>query len=71
MVQFIPSIDSRDGVIERVQEDSILSPGMRKRKRSAGSAAYTFVGGIATNKITTFLVEAKAEVWKRKRQKWH
>ena len=34
--------------------------GMRKRKRLGESAASTLVGGIATNKITTFL-------WKRKR----
>ena len=39
-----------------------LESGMRKRKRkwSAGAAASTFVGGIATNKIAKFL-------WKRKR----
>ena len=29
-------------------------------KRSAGSGASALVGGIATNKITTFLVEAEA-----------
>ena len=34
---------------------------MRKRKRSAGSGAYAFVGRLATDKITTFLVEAEAE----------
>ena len=39
-----------------------LKAGMRKRKRSAESAASTSVGGIATNKITTFL-------WKRKRKR--
>ena len=39
----------------------------RKRKRSAGSGASALVGGIATNKITTFLVEVEAEAWKRKR----
>ena len=33
----------------------------RKRKRSARSAASALVGGIATDKITTFLVEAEAE----------
>ena len=40
---------------------------MRKRKRSAGSGASALMGGIATNKITTFLVEAEAEARKRKR----
>ena len=41
--------------------------GKRKRKRSAGSGASVLVGGIATNEITTFLVEAEAEARKRKR----
>ena len=35
--------------------------GKRKRKRSAESGASALVGGLATNKITTFLVEAEAE----------
>ena len=39
-------------------------PGMRKRKRKRqpGTAASALVGGIATNKITTFW-------WKRKRKR--
>ena len=32
-----------------------------KRKRSAWLGASALVGGIATNRITTFLVEAEAE----------
>ena len=47
--------------------DFHLRPWKRKRMRSAGSGASTIVGGIATNKITTFLVEAEAEARKRKR----
>ena len=39
----------------------VLKPGKRKRKQSAGSGASALVGGIATNKITIFLVEAEAE----------
>ena len=41
-----------------------FSPGMRKQKwsaRVARSAASKFMGGLATNKITTFLMEAEAE----------
>ena len=39
----------------------------RKRKRSAGSGHSALMGGIATNKIAPFLVEAEAEARKRKR----
>ena len=39
----------------------LAGPEKQKRKRSAGSGASAFVGGIATNEITTFLVEAEAE----------
>ena len=48
-----------------------LKPGKRKwkRKQSAGSGASALVGGIATNKITTFLVEAEAEAEARKRKR--
>ena len=42
-------------------------PGMRKRKRKrlAGFGASALVGGLATNEINMFLVEAEAR--KRKR----
>ena len=57
--------------IQRVDADksetilfAIFNPGMRrrKRKRSARPAASAFVGGMATNIITTFW-------WKRKRKR--
>ena len=40
----------------------------RKWKYPAGSGASALVGGIATNEITTFLVEARRRKWRKRHQ---